>query len=91
MWKTVDSDGRRVSMPFEAWRHIVEAHPELILDQLQLLRIVEAPEHRITGRETGEECFYRSGLGPSRWVKVVVHFERHRGNIVTAFPRRRFP
>jgi hypothetical protein len=29
--------------------------------------------------------------GPSRWIKVVVHYESDRGEIMTAFPRRWFP
>ncbi len=71
--------------------HIVEAHPDLALDQHQILLIVEAPERRVPGREAREEWFYRSGMGPSRWVKAVVHFEGRVGHIVTAFPRRRMP
>jgi hypothetical protein len=91
MWETRDVEGRRVSLALEAWLHIVEAHPELALDQREILSIVEAPEHHMPGRAEREEWYYRSGLGPSRWAKVVVHFKSREGKLVTAFPRRRFP
>jgi hypothetical protein len=38
-----------------------------------------------------EEWFYLGGVGPSRWLKVVVLYERELGWVVTAFPRRSFP
>jgi hypothetical protein len=91
MWETIDPDGRQVVLPFDAWLHILEAHPDVALDQHQILLIVEAPERRLPGREAREEWFYRSGMGPSRWVKVVVHFGESEGRIVTAFARRKVP
>lgn len=40
----------------------------------------------------GEEWFYLHDAGPSRWLKVVVVFDRPAsGRIITAFPRRRKP
>jgi len=43
------------------------------------------------GRHHGEEWFYLEGAGPSRWLKVVVHYEGKSGRIVTAFGRRSMP
>jgi hypothetical protein len=37
------------------------------------------------------EWFYAAGVGPSRWLKVVVVYEGQRGFIVTAHARRSFP
>lgn len=91
MWLTIDPDGRRVDMHLRGWRHIVEAHPQLRVDPETVLAAVSSPEHRTPGREHGEEWFYAGRAGPSRWLKVVVHYEDNRGLIVTAFPRRSFP
>ena len=46
---------------------------------------------RRRGRWPDEEWFYLAGPGPTRFVKVVVHYEHGEGRIVTAFPRRAFP
>ena len=91
MWEVVDPDGRRVVLHFGGWRHIAENHPELARHRLALLAVVAEPHERVGGRYAGEEWFYRRGFGPSRLVKVVVHYEGDEGRIVTAFPRRRFP
>ncbi|MEX2645347.1 MAG: hypothetical protein WD249_03700 [Gaiellaceae bacterium] len=91
MWETIDPDGRRVVLTHERWRHIVEEHEELGLEPSDILAVVAEPEHRLPGRGPQEEWFYRGGAGPSRWVKVVVHYEQTFGRIVTAFPRRALP
>jgi hypothetical protein len=78
-------------MSSESWRHIVNGHPELDVVPDVILDAVAAPDQRSPGRETGEEWFYRGGVGPSRWLRVVVHYEHEHGRIVTAFPRRAFP
>ena len=45
----------------------------------------------VLDRQPHEEWFYRRGAGPSFWIRVVVHYERGYGLVVTAFPRRSFP
>lgn len=74
-----------------SWAHILARHPDLAVDRRDLLDAVADPDRRAEGQQPGEEWFYRRGLGPSAWIRVVVHYERGRGRIVTAFPRRRFP
>lgn len=91
VWETIDPDGRPVGLSFGSWRHILETHDELGVPPEVVLDIVADPDHRAPGREAKEVWFYKAGLGPSRWIKVVVHYERGRGWIVTAFPRRSFP
>ncbi|MBA2262929.1 MAG: hypothetical protein H0W03_09710 [Solirubrobacterales bacterium] len=76
----------------ERWGHIVDGHPELKVHREDVLRAIEAPTETTAGRGTDEEWFYLAGAGPSRWLKVVVLFERPAsGRIITAFPRRRKP
>jgi hypothetical protein len=70
---------------------ILAKHRDLAVEPTAVLRAVAAPHERAPGRMAGEEWFYRRGAGPSRWLKVVVHYEGARGLIVTAFARRSFP
>jgi hypothetical protein len=91
MRETADPDGRRVILTSARWGHIVRRHAVLERHLEDLLRAVSEPDRRMPGRRDDEEYFYLSGVGPSRWVKVVVHYEHDLGRIVTAFPRRRFP
>lgn len=74
-----------------AWTHILSDHSDLELDAGDILRAVEAPSRHMPGRRQGEEWFYAQGVGPSRWLKVVVHYEQGGGRIVTAFARRALP
>lgn len=80
-----------VELTEERWRHVVADHPEMaeLLDHV--LGTVADPGKRLSGRETNEEWFYRQGVGPTRWLKVVVLYEEHRGFIVTAHGCRSFP
>jgi hypothetical protein len=91
VWETVDPDGRRVVLTFSRWRHIVERHSELAQARDEILAAVASPGVRRPGHEPGEEWFYGAGVGPTHWVRVVVHFEGAIGSITTAFPRRALP
>ena len=91
MWETTDPGGRRVVLSTERWLHILENHEELG-DELQALLVgLAAAAIRWPGRWPGEEWLYLAGPGPTRFLKVVVHYEHGEGRIVTAFPRRAFP
>jgi hypothetical protein len=88
----VDPDGRTVELTSERWAHITDGHPELARLRDEVLETVRIPSRRWPGPTVGEEWFYREGVGPSRWLKVVVRYEStDRGSIVTAFARRRMP
>lgn len=88
---TSDPDERPVELRPEQWAHITAAHPELAPHLSDILEAVRRPNRRMPGRLPGEEWFYLEGMGPSRWLKVVVHYERGLGRIITAFARRSMP
>ncbi len=88
---TLDPDGRIVELSADRWSHIVDGHPELARHLESVGRTVREPDRRVAGRGQGEEWFYLAGAGPSRWLKVVVHYEGGRGRIVTVFARRSIP
>jgi hypothetical protein len=88
-----DPYGRLVVFTRERLEHIERRHPELARAGLmhRLKATIERPEEIHHGRSAGEEWFYARG-GPSRWLKVVVRYDRHQtGRIITAFPRRSRP
>lgn len=87
-----DPRGRKVSLGAERWEHIISGHPELRNSRADIVRAVEAPTEVLVGRALDEEWFYLADAGPSRWLKVVVVFDRaNSGRIITAFGRRRKP
>ena len=86
-----DPAGRHVDLGAGRWSHIVDGHPELGPHLESVMRAVRAPDRKLSGRREGEEWFYLRGAGPSRWLKVVVHYEGGVGRIVTAFTRRSMP
>jgi hypothetical protein len=76
----------------ERWGHILDGHPELRHIRGEVLRAIENPSDVLAGRGPDEEWFYLADAGPSRWLKVVVVFDRpDSGRIITAFGRRRKP
>ena len=87
----LDPDGRRVELSAERWAHILDGHPELRPHRESVARAVRSPDRRLAGPREGEEWFYLRGAAPSRWLKVVVHYEGGRGRIITAFARRSMP
>jgi hypothetical protein len=91
VWETIDPDGRRVVLTVDRWLHILEHHDELATEIDAILSGLRAPVLRRNGRWASEEWFYLAGPGPTRYVKVVVHYVGEEGRIVTAFPRRGFP
>ena len=90
--KIRDRQGRDVLLGPERWQHIVSGHPEIEIYAKEIYCAVESPTAVLPGREPDEEWLYLEGVGPSRWLKVVVVFDGDgSGRIITAFARRRKP
>lgn len=87
----VDPDGRRVVLDVAAWRHIMDEHAELEPHREAVLATVAAPDHRGSDPRPGRARYWRRGLGPSRWLMVVVDFESVPARVVTAYANRRDP
>ena len=84
-------DGRRVVLDLEGWRHIMDEHAELVPHRDSVLATVAAPDHRGSDPRTKRERYCRRGLGPSRWLMVVVDYESVPARVVTAYGNRREP
>lgn len=87
--EVIDPRGYPVVLSDERWRHIVERHPEVELEDLVLA--LREPSIRITLRRPHQWGYYLHGHGPSEYLKVVVSYDRYPPWVVTAYPRRSFP
>lgn len=89
MAEAVTADGVRVVLFEDTWlRHILNprsGHAELEPHLKVVLEAIESPDH--TERESwpGRERFFKRGVGPSRWLMVVVDSVEEPARIVTAF------
>jgi hypothetical protein len=76
---------RAIRLTPTVWAHICRRHPELVEYRDDILLVVKAPE--VTKRDRRFQHrwrFYRSRVGPSRWLAVVVDFTEDPARIVTA-------
>lgn len=74
-----------------AWAHVVAGHADLRDRQNLVLDAVGKPDHRGTDPINDRERYWRQGVGPSQWLRVVVDFSTDPAQIVTAFAERRDP
>jgi hypothetical protein len=88
----LDPQGRTVRLTPRRWDHIVYGHPRLLPHRADVIRAVTAPTEWLEEPRPGQAWYYLSGVGPSKWLKVVVAYdEKSTGSVITAFPRRRKP
>lgn len=53
---------------------------------------ISRPDYREPDPHTvGRERFFRRGVGPDRWMRVVVEFRGNHDWVVTAFPQSNDP
>ena len=86
-----DPDGRQVELTAERWAHILEEHGEMAVHRGALLGTVTEPQHRTPDPRPQRERYWRRGLGPSRWLLVVIDFGSDPARVVTAFGNRKDP
>lgn len=89
--ETVDPDGRRVVLDIVGWRHIVDEHAELASYREAVLATIATPDHRASDPRPRRERYWRRGVGPSRWLMVVVDYGSVPARVVTAYGNRRDP
>ena len=81
-------NGVRVVLFSDTWQdHIVDpesGHLEMAPHLDAVLTTVSTPDHREPDPCERRERFYKRGVGPSRWLMVVVSFEQEPARIVTA-------
>jgi hypothetical protein len=90
---TTDPQGREVVLSHGTWyRKIVLHHPEVTSYLEAILRTVNSPDHTVRDpRHADRIRYYARGVGPSRWLMVVVSYEQRPARIVSAFANRKDP
>ncbi len=90
---TTDPAGARVVLDLRLWgEKIAHDHPEIASHKEDALRAVSAPDH--VAPDPGSEDrkrFYLRGVGPSRWLLVVVSYEQTPARIISVFANRKDP
>lgn len=87
-----DPGGSPVVLLARIWEEkIVVDHPETrdLLDQV--LEAISTPDHVEVDPQANRRRYYRRGVGPSKWLMVVVSFEQEPGRIITALALRKDP
>ncbi len=74
------------------WGYILFGHDEMI-DHLEAIQATIAiPDYREPDpNNVGRERLFRRGVGPDRWMRVVVEFRGDHDWVLTAFPQRNDP
>ncbi|HXQ00158.1 MAG TPA: hypothetical protein VN845_08855 [Solirubrobacteraceae bacterium] len=86
--ETRTPEGTRVVLFEDTWlRHILlpqHGHPELEHYLTAVLALLPDPDHREMDSRPSRECFFKQGVGPSKWLMVVVDSAQEPSRIVTA-------
>ena len=88
-----DPDGVRVVVLAHVWDDkVLRDHVELNAHLPDVLRAVSEPDH-IEPDPTylQRRRFHLRGVGPSRWLLVVVSYEQEPARIISAFGNRKDP
>ncbi len=91
--ETTDPAGERVVLDETVWREkIVRDHPEIAAHRKDALRAVSTPDHVAADPSfEARKRYYARGVGPSRWLLVVVSYEQTPARIVSVFANRKDP
>lgn len=91
--ETTDPAGARVVLGDAIWREkIIRDHPEIASHLEDALRAVSTPDHVAPDPSfEARTRYYARGVGPSRWLLVVVSYEQTPARIVSVFANRKDP
>lgn len=91
--EAIDPDGARVVLLARVWDDkVLRDHAELDGHVAEILRAVREPHH-VEPDPIYEQRrrFHLRGVGPSRWLLVVVSYEQEPARIISAFGNRKDP
>ncbi len=89
--EALDPDKRRVVLDESGWAHVLDEHGEMEAHRDAVIATVSAPQHRRPDPRPARERYWRRGLGPSRWLLVVIDFSDDPARVVTAYANRKDP
>lgn len=87
-----DRLGRTIVLERERWEHF-QKHEQLDGHELAVMRAVEKADRRREGSFPRSEVIYGRGLGPAKWLAVVVEYDSDglMGRVITAYPYNKEP
>lgn len=89
---TTDRDGHLVVLLRRVWHgKILRDHPEMTAHLDAVLATVHRPDHVADDQRDDRVRYYRSHVGPSRWLLVVVSYEQEPARVITALATRKDP
>jgi hypothetical protein len=88
---TTDPEGRDVVLDANTIEHFKRRRPGMLEHLDAILGAISRPDHRDDDPRLGRERFYRQGLNPDRWLRVVVDFNVEPAFVVTAFVQHNDP
>lgn len=91
--EAIDQGGARVVLLARVWHEkVLRDHAELDGYLPDVLRAVHAPDH-VEPDPVYElrTRFHLRGVGPSRWLLVVVSYEQQPARVISAFGNRKDP
>ena len=86
--------GRRVTVPDRAFAKIARSHGDVAhLGRRDLLEAIAHADVTLpNGRRSSRHRYLRAGVGPSRWLCVIVEYDRAGfGEAIDAYACRRIP
>jgi hypothetical protein len=91
--EATDPDGGRVILLARVWDgKVLRDHVELAGYLPDVLRAVRTPDHVEPDPTYAQRRrFHLRGVGPSRWLLVVVSYEQEPARIISAFGNRKDP
>jgi hypothetical protein len=78
-------EGRMVVLTDRVWAHVVSRHENMGEHLDDVLRTIRVPDYREPDVRAGRERFFGFGLGPQRWLRVVIEFGTDRDRVVFHF------
>jgi hypothetical protein len=88
-----DPDGKRVVISSRLWhRKVLRDHPEIVLHFVDVLHAIAEPDH-VTPDPSfkNRRKHFLRGVGPSRWLLVVLSYEQEPARLISAYPNRKDP
>jgi hypothetical protein len=90
--ETRDPEGRRVVLLARIWHgKILYTHSEVETFLEEVLQTVATPDHIVHDIRPGRMRYFAKGLGPSKWLRVVVSYGEIPALIITAHGHRKDP
>jgi hypothetical protein len=91
--EAMDPGGKRVVVSVGLWRgKVLRDHPELGTHLTEVLRTINKPDLVVPDPDYSDRRrHYLHGVGPSRWLLVVLSYEQMPARLISAFPNRKDP